>query len=285
MTARITASAKRAAVRSILAGNACVRPAGVFDPLSALAAEDIGYELGMLGGSVASLAILGAPDIAVLTLSELAEQVRRICRVGNLPVMVDADHGYGNALNVRRTVEELENAGVSGLTLEDTLLPAAFGKGGAQLISVEEAVGKLRAALGARIDPSLVIVGRTHADLAGTGEELLRRQALYQAEGIDALFITGLKSLDHLDALAKAATVPLVLGGPFTGLDAAGLAARGVRICLQGHQSYFQAVKQTYLNLAALRNAEVPADFDAQELAKRLSQADRYKKWGNDFLS
>ncbi len=103
-----------------------------------------------MGGSVAALTALGAPDIALLTLSELADQVRRTCRAGGLSVIVDADHGYGNALNVMRTVEELENAGAAALTIEDTLLPAAFGSSGAaELISLDEGLGKVRAAVAA----------------------------------------------------------------------------------------------------------------------------------------
>ena len=109
----------------------------------------------MFGGSVASLAVLGDPDITLITLTELAEQMRRMSRAAALPVLVDADHGYGNALNVRRTVQELEAAGAAGLTIEDTLLPQAFGEAKTQLISLEEGVGKMKAALDGRGDPSL----------------------------------------------------------------------------------------------------------------------------------
>src|SRR3954471_14377324 len=154
---------RRDALRAILAGSACIRPGSVYDAISIRIAEDLGFEAGMFGGSVASLAVLGDPDITLITLSELAEQMRRMSRAGSLPVLVDADHGYGNALNVRRTVEELEAAGAAGLTIEDTLLPAAFGEPKAQLISADEGTGKVRAALSARQDPALVIVGRTGA--------------------------------------------------------------------------------------------------------------------------
>ncbi len=108
-------------------GSTCIRPGSVYDATSIRIAEDLGFELGMFGGSVASLAVLGDPDIALITLTELAEQMRRMSRASALPVLVDADHGYGNALNVRRTVQELEAAGAAGLTIEDTLLPQAFG--------------------------------------------------------------------------------------------------------------------------------------------------------------
>src|SRR6185437_9527752 len=119
---------RREALRSILSSPRCIRPGSVYDAISIRIAEDLGFEVGMFGGSVASLAVLGDPDIALITLTELAEQMRRMLRAAALPVLVDADHGYGNALNVRRTVQELEAAGAGGLTIEDTLLPQAFGE-------------------------------------------------------------------------------------------------------------------------------------------------------------
>src|SRR6201992_2457683 len=119
---------RREALRAILSGKSCIHPGRVYDATSIRIAEDLGFEVGMFGGSVASLAVLGDPDVALITLTELAEQVRRMSRAASLPVMVDADHGYGNALNVRRTVEELETAGAAGLTIEDTLLPQPYGE-------------------------------------------------------------------------------------------------------------------------------------------------------------
>src|SRR5260370_9362581 len=152
---------RREALRLILTGSICVRPGSVYDAISIRIAEDLGFELGMFGGSVESLAVLGDPDIGLITLTELAEQMRRMSRAASLPVLVDADHGYGNALNVRRTVEELETAGAAGLTIEDTLLPQAYGQSKTQLIPPAEGVGKMRAALHARRDAWLVATGRT----------------------------------------------------------------------------------------------------------------------------
>src|SRR5919206_989207 len=130
---------RRERFRAVLAGPRCVHPGSVFDPLSARIAEDLGFEVGMFAGSTASLTVLGAPDLIVLTLSEFAAQAYRVNRAGNLPLLVDADHGYGNALSVKRTVEELETAGVAGLTIEDTLLPRSFGdRGETRLVSIEE---------------------------------------------------------------------------------------------------------------------------------------------------
>src|SRR5689334_17148168 len=152
---------RREKLRAILTGDRCIHPGSVYDAISIRIAEDLGFELGMFGGSAASLAVLGDPDIALITLTELAEQMRRMSRAAALPVLVDADHGYGNALNVRRAVQELEAAGAAGLTIEDTLLPQAYGETKLKLISREEGVGKVKAALDGRSDSSLVILGRT----------------------------------------------------------------------------------------------------------------------------
>src|SRR6202047_3262884 len=172
---------RREALRAILSGTTCVRPGSVYDAISIRIAEHLGFEVGMFGGSVASLAVLGDPDITLITLSELAEQMRRMSRAASLPVVVDADHGYGNALNVRRTVEELETAGAAGLTIEDTLLPQAFGQAKTQLIPLEEGVGKMKAALDGRGDPTLVIVARTGATSISGLEDAIGRAPAYEA--------------------------------------------------------------------------------------------------------
>ena len=141
----------------------------------------------MFAGSVASMTVLGAPDLIVLTLSEFADQAYRICRAGDLAVLVDADHGYGNALNVKRTVEELETAGVATLSIEDTALPQGFGAiHETRLISVEEGVGKMHAALAGRRDPNLVIAGRTSAAAVAGVEDAIARANAYAAAGVDA---------------------------------------------------------------------------------------------------
>ena len=121
----------------------------MYDAISARIAEELGFEVGIFSGSVGSMAVLGAPDFVVLTLSEFAAQAYRICRAGHLCLLVDADHGYGNALNVRRTVEGSWRAsGVCALSIEDTLLPRPYGTSGKPtLISVEEGIGKMKAAL------------------------------------------------------------------------------------------------------------------------------------------
>ena len=257
-------TARREAYRAILEGDECVHPASVYDPISARIAQDLGFSVMMFAGSIASATVLGAPDYIVLTLTEFAEQVHRICRAGTLPLMVDADHGYGNALNVRRTVEELESAGVAALTIEDTDLPRPFGQSRPSLISLDEGAGKMKAALAGRQDPSLVVAGRSSAiGIAGI-EEGIRRAKAYEAAGVDALFMTGISSSAELEALNAAVNVPLLLGGASGDLndaDAAHLGARGVRIALQGHQPFMAAVKAAYDTLKALRDGAQPSEL------------------------
>ena len=119
----------------------------------------------MFAGSIGSMTVLGAPDLIVLTLTEFAAQAYRINRAGNLPLLVDADHGYGNALNVKRTVEELETAGVARAQHRGHDAAAPFGAAASRrLIPIAEGVGKMKAALAGRQDPTLVIAGRTSAD-------------------------------------------------------------------------------------------------------------------------
>jgi len=264
---------RREALRSILSGSACVRPGSVYDAISIRIAEDIGFEVGMFGGSVASLAVLGDPDIALITLTELAEQMRRMSRAAALPVLVDADHGYGNAMNVRRTVQELEAAGAAGLTIEDTLLPQAYGQAKPQLISLEEGVGKMKAALDGRGDPSLVIVARTGAASITSLEDTIVRARAYEATGVDALFFTGIKTKSELEAIAAATTLPIVLGGAPEAMNAQDyLRSVRVRIALQGHAPIAAATQAVYETLKALREGLPPKEI------KRLASSELTNK-------
>ena len=279
---------RREALRSILSGSSCIRPGSVFDAISIRIAEDLGFELGMFGGSVASLAVLGDPDIALITLTELAEQMRRMSRAGSLPVLVDADHGYGNALNVRRTVQELETAGAAGLTIEDTLLPQAYGQAKAQLISLQEGVGKMKAALDGRSDPSLVIMARTGAASISGLDDAIARARAYDAIGVDALFFTGLKNRTELEAIAAATKLPIVLGGfPEEMIDGDYLVGQRVRIALQGHAPFAAATQAVYETLKALRDGQPPKNLKglaSSELTGRVTRDADVKARGAEFL-
>ncbi|MGA7072359.1 isocitrate lyase/PEP mutase family protein [Bradyrhizobium sp.] len=267
---------RREKLRAILSGSACFRPGSVYDAISIRIAEDLGFELGMFGGSVASLAVLGDPDIALITLTELAEQMRRMSRASALPVLVDADHGYGNALNVRRTIEELEAAGAAGLTIEDTLLPQAFGETKTQLISLEEGTDKMKAALDARRDPSLVIVGRTGAVSIASLDDAIARARAYEATGVDALFFTGIKAKTELEAISGATRLPLILGGaPEAMSDLGYLREQRVRIALQGHAPISAATKAVHDTLKALREGLPPKALTGLASADLTAQVTR----------
>ena len=279
---------RRERYRQIIAGTACNHPASVHDAISARIAEELGFEIGMFAGSIASFTVLGAPDLILLTLTEFAEQAYRINRAGKLPLMVDADHGYGNALNVMRTVQELETAGVAALMVEDTLLPRAFGEKKPTVISLEEGVGKMRAALAAREDKSLTIIGRTSAPSITGLVDGIKRLKAYEAEGVDALFIAGGLTRHDLDAIAEEIKIPLMLGGISGDLqDKDYLASRGVRIALQGHQPFAAAVKAIYDTMKALREGTKPSALGgiaSSEMMARVTQEADYRSWTENFL-
>jgi oxaloacetate decarboxylase len=280
---------RRERLRTVIAGGRCIYPGSVFDPISARIAEDLGFEAGMFAGSIASFTVLGAPDIVTLTLTEFAQQALRINRAGKLPLLVDADHGYGNALNVKRTVEELETAGVAAMTIEDTLLPMPYGATSATLISIAEGVGKMKAALAGRQDKRLVIVGRTSAITISGIDDAIARLKAYEEAGVDMLFMTGVKTRAQLDAVSAAVSLPLFLGGAGAELyDLDYLSARNVRICLQGHLPFMAAVNSVYETLKALRTGVAPASIKglaSPDLMKQVTRQADYSKWSKDFLN
>jgi len=280
---------RRTRFRSLLAGDRCVHPGSVHDAISARIAEDLGFEVGIFSGSIGSMAVLGAPDIVVLTLTEFAAQANRVCRAGNLCLLVDADHGYGNALNVRRTVEELETAGVSAMSIEDTVLPRPYGPSDKPtLIPVEEGIGKMKAALDARQDKRLVIAGRTSA-LAITGvDDAMRRAKAYEAAGVDAIFLAGGITVEAIAAISSEIKIPLITGGGAGTLaDLDWMAAHKVRVALQGHAPFSAAVQAVYTTLKALREGTKPEALTGiapADLMRRVTRGDRYAQWTKEFM-
>jgi carboxyvinyl-carboxyphosphonate phosphorylmutase len=283
----MTPTEKRQRLRAVLAGPRCVSPATVFDALSARVAESVGYELGILSGSVCAATVLAAPDLAVQTLTEFADQVHRITRFSNLSIFTDADQGYGNALNVMRTVEELEHAGLAGLAIEDLIMPSRFGASSDELISVDEMKGKLRAALAARRDPSLIIVARTASVKIESLENTVARAKAYASTGVDAVFITGMRKIEELDAIRAEVRIPIVLGTA-PALKRQDVEARGVRFMLQGHPPLAAVVKTLHDVYTHLYSGGLPADYKAHlasaEQMDKILRSDLYKKWQNEYL-
>ncbi|WP_293865135.1 isocitrate lyase/PEP mutase family protein [uncultured Alsobacter sp.] len=279
---------RRDAYRRVLAGGDCARPAIVHDPLTARMAEVLGYPLGMIPGSDVALSVLGAPDIALVTMSEFVDQVRRMTRATALPLMADGDHGYGNALNVRRFVADLDAAGLCGVTIEDTDLPAPYGAAKGRLIPLEEAVGKLRAALEGRADHRFAVIGRTSLLLAEDGlTEIAARLKAYEAAGVDALFVQGLKERSQLERLCAVTTLPFVIPQPVAALeDAAWLAACRVRVAFpQTPKAMAAAIDAGHAALVAGSPARTPIADSHAELLRILTRADAYRQAARDYLA
>ena len=281
-------NSRRQKLRTVFAGDSCIHPGSVYDPISARVAEDLGFEAGMFAGSVASLTVLGAPDLIVLTLSEFADQAHRICRAGDLPFIVDADPGYCNALNVRRTVEELETAGVACLTIEDTLLPNKFGQSSTEFLGIDEGVGKMKAALDARQDAQMIVLGRTSAVGPKGVDDGIRRATAYLDAGVDGIMFVGVKTREDLESIARVIDAPIMLGGSGAELkDPAYLAEFGVRVSLQGHQPFMAAVQAMHDCLKALRDGTPPAQLQgvaSTELMETLSRSTDYDNWQDEYL-
>ena len=196
--------------RELLARDGIAWTAAAYDGLTAKLVAEAGYDVISAAGFQIS-ASLGLPDAELYTMTENLNATRNIVRASGIPVIADTDTGYGNAINVMRTVREFEQIGVAGLLLEDQVAPKtcpAMGEG--ELISMEEGVGKIKAAVAARSDPDLVIIGRTDAT---TVEEACRRLKAYAAAGADMVFVINkcVNSFEDLRAIREAAGVPIKL--------------------------------------------------------------------------
>ncbi len=285
----MASATSRSKLRAIFASDRAVAMATIFDPISSRIAEDVGFEAGLMGGSLVSHVVLGAPDIILLTLTELAEQVHRAARVSAVPIVVDCDHGYGNALSVMRTVHELDRAGAGAITIEDTLLPRAYGPSDAQtLLPHDESIGKIKAAVAARGDSDLIVLGRTSASqITGVADAIARFKA-YESLGVDGLMIPGVKSREDLDAISAATTLPLVVGGiPESMCDASYLASRRARLWSGGHQTFSVAVKALHDAMQAVHEGTLAprlAGIADKALMDRVTGAADYKGWTKDFL-
>jgi len=224
-----------------------------------------------------------------LTQTEFAQQALRMGRASDLPLFADADHGYGNALNVKRTVEELEFAGLAGLSIEDTELPQRFGSGGEpSLLSIEEGVGKMRAAVEGRSDLTMVIAGRTSAAQLTSVDDAIERSQAYVKAGVDAIFLVGVPSRAVLEEIAGEIDVPLLLGGGAKEMrDPKWLAGQGVRFLLRGHQTFSASVQAIYETMKALRDGvepEVVQGTASPELLKAVTRAGDYAHQSKDWL-
>jgi methylisocitrate lyase len=177
---------------------------GVYDALTALLVEKAGFQAAYVSGAGLSVALHGQPDIGLLTLSEVSDTVRRLARATALPMIVDADTGFGGDDNVARTVRELENAGAAGVQIEDQIFPKRCGHlAGKTVVPAETMVAKVKAAVEARRDPAFVIVARTDARSVSGIKDALRRAELYRRAGADVIFPEALESEQEFRAFGR----------------------------------------------------------------------------------
>jgi methylisocitrate lyase len=231
---------------------------GVFCPLIAKMAERIGFRAVYLSGGALSAAA-GVPDVGLLTLSEFVDEARRISRATDLPLLCDADTGFGEALNVERTVQLFEQAGAAGIHLEDQQLPKRCGHlTGKSLITAAEMAAKIRAAVAARRDADFVIIARTDARSAEGFDAAVQRAQLYLLAGADAIFPEALENAEEFAAFAKQVRAPLLANntefGRSPNLDIGAFSRLGycmVLFPLTAFRSALRAARETLADIQA----------------------------------
>jgi 2-methylisocitrate lyase-like PEP mutase family enzyme len=197
-------------IRDLVSDDTILMP-GVYDALTARIAARVGFDIVFISGYSVSAARLGEPDFGFLTQSEMADAARSVTRVSNAPVIVDADTGYGNAVNVIRTVHDFQDAGAAGVFLEDQVWPKKCGHfQGKQVVPTEEHAAKIRAAADARGERDLFIVARTDARQPLGVDAAIERCRAYKEAGADALFVEAPRSTEELEQIAAALPAPLV---------------------------------------------------------------------------
>ena len=237
----------------------------------------LGYELCVLSGSVGKVANLGVPDGVLSNMSDVVDHCRRITRIADVTLMVDAEDGFGNAVNVVRTVREMEAAGVAAIEIEDNFVPRRFNVADPGLVSTAEQVGKLEAAVAARTDPTTVIVARSAALGLCPLDEALERIAAYSQTGAEAVMLTGVSSREQIQAAHQATPLPLcVLNPPADARSDQAFLDANMRILMLGNPTYAVAVQAIYDSLSHLKDGSAMEDLaDRQASPQLLRQVNR----------
>jgi carboxyvinyl-carboxyphosphonate phosphorylmutase len=247
------------------------------------------YEVCVLSGSVGKVANLGVPDIVLSNMSDVVDHCRRITRIADVSLMVDAEDGFGNAVNVVRTVREMEAAGVAGIEIEDNFVPLRFNVADPGLVSTGEQVGKLEGAVAARTDPTTVIVARSAALGLCPLDEALERIRAYSQTGAEALMLTGVSSREQIEAAHQATTLPLcVLNPPADARNDQDFLDANMRILMLGNPTYAVAVKAIYDSLKHLKDGgaldELGDRLAAPELLRRVNRTDEFVELQERYL-
>ena len=253
-----------ARLKTLIAGGKIVMAPGAMDSLSARLVERAGFPAVYMTGLGATASRLGTPDIGLLSQTEMTEHARNMARAVSIPIIADADTGYGGPSNIHRTVREYVQAGVAAIHLEDQVAPKRCGQlAGIKLIDAEEAAGRLRCAVEARGTDDLLIIGRTDAMPAAGPAEAIRRAKLYQQAGIDLVFVDGIKTIAEVEAVAKGVPGPKVVsivdGNETVKLTARDLEGMGFQVVLYAVTALFAAIKGVETALSHLYASGTPA--------------------------
>jgi carboxyvinyl-carboxyphosphonate phosphorylmutase len=258
-------SSRGAALRALLDRPEPLVAPGAYDALSARLVEQAGFDVVYMTGFGTTASLIGRPDVGLLTGSEMVDNARRIVSAVDVPVIADADTGYGNAINVVRTVQLFEQAGVAGLQLEDQVAPKKCGHmSGKAVIETAEMVGKLQAAVAARRDPDLVLIARTDAVAVSGVDDAIARGHAYAAAGADVLFVEAPTSEDDVARIATElrGVAPLVFnwaeGGKTPGLPLARIAELGFSLVIYPIGTLLAATAGMRTLLAGLKADGVP---------------------------
>lgn len=242
---------------------------GALDSISARLVERAGFEAIYMTGFGATASRIGMPDIGLLTQTEMTEHARNMVRATSVPVIADADTGYGGPSNIHRTVREYIQAGVAAIHLEDQVAPKRCGQmAGIRLMDLDESVLRLKAAIESRENDDLLIIGRTDAMPAVGAEEAIRRAHAYQDAGVDLVFVDGIKKIAEVEAVAKAVKGPKVVsivdGNETTALTARDLEELGFSLVFYAVTGLFTATRAMADAFANLKRNGTPANAAAQ---------------------
>ncbi len=285
---------KRKKLRELITDSRTYYVPGVFDCIGAISAEQTGFETVSISGNAIAASVFGLPDLGLITMSEVVEASARIAASVTIPVIADADTGYGTAMNFRRTVECFERRGIAGIHVEDQISPkkCAYYGGLHEVVPAEEQVKKLKAGLDAREDPDFCVIARTDALVSFGVEEAVRRANLYLEAGADMAFVVGCRTRQEMETLARRVEGPLMVIindtselNRFTKQDFADMGVKFVMYaatlrCLQLRQSReaLAALREAGNTRAVLGRLASAAEFQAltgleaaQELERRFS--------------
>ena len=285
------ASANTARLRGLLAGDRIIVAPGVFDGLSAHLARRAGFDVAYASGGAIARSI-GYPDLGLVNMSEMAGRMRQIAEAAEIPVIADADTGYGTALHVRRTVRAWERAGLAGLHIEDQGFPKRCGHlEGKTLIDTQEMAGKIRAAAAARSDPDFVIIARTDAIAVEGFEAALGRARAYAKAGADMLFVEAPESEDQIAAIPRelpgSVMINMFRGGKTPFVPPARLQELGYALAIVPSDLQRAVIRTMQEVLRAIRRdgdsasvahllAELPVRDEAVEIDRFTDWAEKY---------